>query len=238
MKVMKLACTALGLSFLPLGSALAQNTSTVFGPSVNEGDESAEYRIAYNPDTEGHKQRVHYQKAINGDIRLRGLVQARKTGANDLDYDYVQAELLLDLSEDGDRYRTGFRFDTRVRENNRPSFIRATWINQWALTDAVRARFLILSAVDFGDNDSEGATVETRGSLKFKNPNGPDLGLELYSAYGSTVDFDDFDDQRHQFGPSTSIDVSDDWSIYGGALFGLTEGSPDTELRFWLTRGF
>ncbi|MEL7104098.1 MAG: hypothetical protein AAGL97_16220, partial [Pseudomonadota bacterium] len=94
-------------------TALAQNTGGIFPPIVNEGHKSAQYRVAYNPDTEGLSQRVHYQQAINGDVMWRGLVSARKTDDSDVDVDFIQAELFWELSDDDDDWKTGFRFDAR-----------------------------------------------------------------------------------------------------------------------------
>ena len=46
--------------------AMAQNTGGVFGPVVNEGHRSAQYRLAIVPDAAGgetaHAHRLHYQQ--------------------------------------------------------------------------------------------------------------------------------------------------------------------------------
>ncbi len=55
-------------------AAFAQNTGGIFSPIVNDGHKSAQYRVTFNPDTEGLSQRAHYQQAINGSLMWRGLV--------------------------------------------------------------------------------------------------------------------------------------------------------------------
>jgi len=198
-------------------TALAQNTGGIFPPMVNEGHMSAQYRVTYNPDTEGLSQRAHYQQAINGNLMWRGLVSARKTAEADVDFDFVQAELFWELSDDDDTWKTGLRFDARIRDDDRPGLIGVHWTNQFPVSDSWTARFVALSAADIGDDARDGIFLQTRGNLFTKLEGGQTVGVELYNAYGST---------------------DPDWSLFTGALFGLTDASPDAELRLWVTRNF
>jgi len=219
-------------------TALAQNTGGIFPPIVNEGHKSAQYRVAYNPDTEGLSQRVHYQQAINGDVMWRGLVSARKTDDSDVDVDFIQAELFWELSDDDDDWKTGFRFDGRIRDDGRPGLIGVHWTNQFPIAENWNGRFVALSAFDVGDDARDGIFLQTRGNIFTRLETGQTLGVELFNSYGSTDNFLDLDKQGHQIGPFASFPVSDDWSVFTGALFGLTDASADSELRLWVTRGF
>ncbi|MEM9571440.1 MAG: hypothetical protein AAF996_08240 [Pseudomonadota bacterium] len=218
--------------------AMAQNTGGIFPPMVNEGHKSAQYRIAYNPDTEGVSQRLHYQQAINGDLMWRGLVSARKTDESDVDFDFIQAELFWELSDDDDDWKTGFRFDARIRDDDRPGLVGVHWTNQFPVADNWYGRFVALSAVDIGNDARDGVFLQTRGNLFTRLETGQTLGVELFNSYGSTDDFLDLDKQGHQIGPFSSFPVAEDWSLFTGALFGLTEASADAEFRLWVTRGF
>lgn len=231
-----LVAGASALLFSP--QAIAQNTGGIFPPMVNEGHASAQYRITYNPDTEGVSQRAHYQQAINGDLMWRGLVSARKTAESDVDFDFVQAELFWELSDDDDTWKTGLRFDARIRDDGRPGLIGAHWTNQFPVGQNWNGRFVVLSAFDVGDDARDGAFLQTRGNLFTELDSGQTIGVELYNSYGSTDDLRDFEDQNHQVGPFASFPVNDDWSLYTGALFGLTDASADSEFRLWVTRGF
>lgn len=228
-----------GLAFLastPI--ALAQNTGGIFPPMVNEGHKSAQYRVTYNPDSEGLSQRLHYQQAINGNLMWRGLISARKTDESDVDFDFIQAELFWELSDDDDAWKTGFRFDARIRDDDRPGLVGVHWTNQFPLSDNWNGRFVALSALDIGDDARDGVFVQTRGNVFTKLDTGQTVGVELFNAYGSTDDFRDFDDQNHQIGPFASFPVAEQWSLFTGALFGLTDASADAELRLWVARGF
>ncbi len=218
--------------------AAAQNTGGVFPPIVNEGHKSAQYRITYDPDSEGLSQRVHYQQSINGNLMWRGLVSARKTADSDVDFDFIQAELFWELSDDEDDWKTGFRFDARIRDDDRPGLIGVHWTNQFPVTENWFGRFVALSASDIGDDARDGVFIQTRGNLFTRLDGGQTVGVELFNSYGSTDNFLDLDKQGHQLGPFASFPISDDMSVFTGALFGLTEASADAELRFWISRAF
>ena len=218
--------------------AMAQNTGGIFPPMVNEGHKSAQYRVTYNPDSEGLSQRLHYQQAINGDLMWRGLVSARKTDESDVDFDFIQAELFWELSDDDDAWKTGFRFDGRIRDDDRPGLIGVHWTNQFPVTENWNGRFVALSSFDVGNDARDGVFLQTRGNLFTRLDSGQTVGVELFNAYGSTDEILDLDKQGHSIGPFASFPVSDNFSLFTGALFGLTDASADAELRLWITRGF
>jgi len=236
-KPIRVAIVAAGLA-ATTPMALAQNTGGIFPPMVNEGHKSAQYRVTHNPDTEGLSQRLHYQQAINGDLMWRGLVSARKTDDSDVDFDFIQAELFWELSDDEDDWKTGFRFDARIRDDDRPGLLGVHWTNQFPVTESWNGRFVVLSAVDIGDDARDGVFLQTRGNLFTRLDTGQTVGVELFNAYGSTDAFLDLDKQGHSVGPFASFPVADDWSLFTGALFGLTDASADAELRLWVSRGF
>ncbi|MCR9223753.1 MAG: hypothetical protein NXH70_06745 [Hyphomonas sp.] len=233
---MRIAFFSLALVTTPV--AAAQNTGGIFSPVVNDDHRSAQYRVTYNPDTEGLAQRAHYQQSINGDLMWRGLVSARKTSDSDVDFDFVQAELFWELSDDDDRWKRGLRFDARIRDDDRPGLLGMHWTNQFPVTDDWNARIVALSAIDVGDDARDGVFLQTRGNVFTRLDTGQTVGVEVFNSYGSTDDFRDFEEQTHQIGPFASFPVAEDWSLFTGALLGLTDASADAELRLWLVRGF
>lgn len=228
-------CTGIASFMLP---AMAQNTGGVLGPVVNDGHRSAQYRVAYNPDTEGLAQRIHYQQAINGDLMWRGIIAARKTTDSDVDFDFVQAELFWELSDEEARWKRGFRFDARIRDDDRPGLLGANFTNQVPISETWNARLVALSSIEVGDNARDGVFLQTRGNIFTTLETGQTVGVEMFNAYGSTDDFRDFEDQSHQIGPFASFPVTRDWGLFTGALFGLTDASADAELRIWVLRNF
>lgn len=68
--------------------------------------------------------------------------------------------------------------------------------------------------------------------------NGPKIGLEWFGQYGSTDNWLSGDEQEHQIGPVAVWGLNNDWSLYTGALFGVTDASDETQLRFRIGREF
>lgn len=235
----KLALAFFG-SFIVSETAFAQNTGGVFGPVVKEGHRSFQYRAAVNPDNAlgqtGFAQRLHYQQAIDTNFMWRILGQTRKTDASDIDFDFLQAELFWQLTDDKEDYQTGLRFDARLRDEGRAEQLGLNWMNQWKLSDAWSARFLTLTALQLGNNAADGLNIQTRGRVTYKTESKVTLGVELYNNFGNTGNIGGFDDQSHTIGPIVSLPIAKDLSIFAGTLHGISDAAPDTEFRLWLTK--
>lgn len=233
---MKLTLCALALVVSPI--AYAQNTSGVFGPVIDEGERGWEYRATYEPDSEGLAQRVHYQQALNGELRWRAVAQVRKTDDSDVDLDYLRGEIVWQVTPDDQKYQSGFRFEGRYRFNDRPGDVTVHWANQWKHIDNWTMRFIVGATQQIGNDPADGLQIQTRASAMTSLSDGPKIGLELFSEYGSTSDWLDADEQEHEFGPVAVWNLNEDWNLYSGALFGLTDASADIQLRFRLSKGF
>lgn len=219
-------------------SAFAQVTGGVFSPNVTEGHRSAQYRATFDPEDGRLAQRIHYQQSLNGDFMLRGVFQVRESDGNEFSYDFFQTELFWDTYEGTNGYRTGFRFDVRIRSQGRPGWLGANWINQWALRPDLTARVILLTGKDVGAGSRDGIALGTRANVIRRLQSGLNAGLEMFSGYGTTEQFADFNDQIHMLGPVVSGPFGDRWSFQGSVLFGITGASPDVNFRLWLGRSF
>ena len=222
--------------------ALAQNTGGIFPPVINDGHKSPQYRATIDPDNAsgetGFAQRLHYQQAIDGEFMWRVVGQTRKTDASDLDFDFVQAELFWQITPDEKKHQSGLRFDARYRGDDRPEQFGLNWTNQFKLGGNWSARAIGLTAVQTGDNSASGIFLQTRGNLYRKVSGKHTVGVEMFNNFGNSKDFGKFKEQSHTFGPFISTPVADNLALYGGAQFGISGAAADTELRFWVTRGF
>jgi len=220
----------------------AQNTGGVFPPFVNEGHKSLQYRAAINPDNAagetGFAQRLHYQQAINGDFMWRILGQTRKTDSSDVDFDFLQAELFWELSDDEDQHKTGLRFDARLRDEDRAEQIGLNWMNHFNFENGWSARALILTSVQIGDSAADGVNLQTRARLARTLESGPTVGLEMFNNYGNTGNIGGFAAQSHTVGPFIAAPIGKGLSIFGGPLFGISQAAPDFETRIWVTKDF
>lgn len=217
-------------------NAWADNTSSVFGSTVKAGEYSWEYRAAYDNESHGFAHRIHAQKALNDSLRARLLTQFEKTDDRTSDFDYLQAELLWQFGDDSAMWQRAMRFDLRWRHEGRPGFFRSSFTNQWAFAPAWRARALVMARVDIGSGRGSGVDLETRASIQRKLNSDFRVGLEVFSEFGRTGNLASGSEQVHQFGPTISAKIGNDWSVFGSTLFGLTDSSPDAQLRVFISR--
>lgn len=214
----------------------AQNTGAVFGPVVNDGHESAQYRATYDVDSHGLAQRFHYQRSLSGDLMWRVIGQLRKNAESDTDEDFLQAELFWQLTPDGNPWQRGLRFDVRYRSEGRPAQVGFNWTNQYSFNAKWSSRGLLLTTVQFGEGATDGLFLQSRASLQYKIDASRATGLEMYSSYSRLDDIPSYEQQGHQLGPYLSQKLTPHYSLYAGALFRLNKSSPDSQLRFWITK--
>lgn len=217
--------------------AAGQNTSGVFSPVVDEGRRSLQYRSGYDADTYGFAQRLHYQQSINGDLRWRVVVQARKTADSRVDTDYIRGELLWQLADPRPNWQHALRFDARYRSEGRPGAVAVHWTNQFQLSDDWRARFILLAATEVGADANSDLVMQTRTSVRYRLTEAVGAGLEMFNTYGPIDDFPTLQAQDHQLGPFLTAKLGGDWSLHAGMLFGLSDAASDAQARFWVTRG-
>ncbi len=227
----------IGLFMWP-GVAEAQTTGGVFGPVVNPGDRTAEYRFAYDYASNAWAQRVHYQQALNGDVSARLIVQSGKRANGDFDFQFLQAELLWQISPDGWKWQTGLRLDGRISKSGEPGQIGLNWTNQFKLSQSVQARVVVLSSVEVGNNKRNGLFLQSRGQISWAAPNVGRLGVELFSSYGSISNLRPVRNQVHQLGPTITFPFKDGWQVFVGHLVGMTSASADQVSRVWISRSF
>ncbi|MCR9078339.1 MAG: hypothetical protein NXH78_04495 [Hyphomonadaceae bacterium] len=233
---MRYAIIGIALSIAP--AAMAQNTSGVAGPVIDPDDRAWEYRATFDPDDDGLKQRLHYQQAINGEMRWRVVGQLRDTDDSDFDADFVRAELVWQVTPDDQKYQSGFRFDARYRFDDRPADLAVHWLHQWKHIENWTLRFEAIATKQVSNGPADGVLVQTRGSATTKLAEGPKLGVEWFGSLGSTSDWRDLDEQTHEIGPVAVWGVNDNWDLSTGVLFGVTDVSPDSQLRLKLTRKY
>lgn len=220
----------------------AQTVGGVFGPTVDEGTQEAELRLALvsNEDNAlGSIARIHYQSAFNDSLRWRGVLQVADLPGRDAEVRHVQLELLwqtIERTQAG--YESGFRFDARVTpQGGRAERLGANWIYQWRFGDGWRVRAIVRANTEFGPAGRDGVNLGFRSSLTRRLESGLRYGLENFSRVGNTQDgLGQFNDQRHSVGPMVRGPFNDDWSWYASVQLGLSEHADDYTGQLRLTR--
>ncbi len=218
--------------------AQAQNTSGVFGPKVNPETHSIEYRVAVEAeDGTQWSQRIHYQRSISDRLRPRIILATRERGGNQLDLDFIRAELVWQTTPDDAKWSRGWRFEARMRDEGAEE-IRANLINEWSLGDGWRARAIWLNTLQVADTTNDELQFSTRLGLSKKLDSGQRVGVHGFFDLGDTGGFSVLDGEDSEFGPFIGFDVSDNLSAYVGTLHGVAGGAADTTVRIFLERSF
>lgn len=220
------------------GVAVATNTGGVFGPVVNAGHQSLEYRGGLDPDSDDYAQRLHYQRSLDGQRMWRVVVQSRHPDNGSDQFDFVQGELFWQLGDISENWQTGLRFDVAIRDRDRPGLVGVNWTNQLRLTERLSARFLAMAQHEIGANARDGLILQTRARLRYAVNPDYGAGIEMFNVYGPLPDLSGFDDQGHQLGPFFDMQLGQGVQLFAGALFGVSDAAPDANLRLWVTFGF
>lgn len=236
----------IALFFLLAPAAHAQNTTGVFGPTVSLDDHDLEYRAAFVDGRDGDVvwgQRLHYQKAVSESFRPRIILATRETSDGEVDFDFVRAEAVWQLTPDGQDYQSGARFEARVRGDGRPAELRANWANQWALGEGWRARAILLNTLQVSNRTNRELIFSGRFGVSRKvgelaGLDGVRLGVHAYVDGGDTGGVRLLKGNGAEMGPFISFDVTDSVGLYLGTLHGLTGGSDDRQFRMFLSKAF
>jgi hypothetical protein len=229
--------------FFFCNTALAQTTGSIYGSTITAGQQGIEYRMAFVPDdgeTPSYfSQRVHYQKSVNNNIRLRALIQGSDKTSGDIELDLIQAELLWQFrSRASHGWDSALRFDARLNQNNGADRFALNWSSQLDFAERWRARFIALTARELGSKARSGVAFQTRGQISYGLQSGPRIALEMFNSYGRTPSFGSFKTQRHQIGPAIIGRFENGLTYTVGALFGVSASASDFDLRIFLGKGF
>ena len=218
--------------------AMAQNTSGVSGPVVNSDDHGVQYRLAFDFDDDSWSQRFHYQKALNSQIRLRGIVATRETTSSEMGFDFIKAEAVWQVTPDSNDYQSGLGFEGRIRGDGRPDEVRANWINQWSLPDGWRARAILLNTLQIADKTTDELKFGGRFGLSRKTASGLRFGIHSFVDFGDTSGLRILNGNTAEIGPFIALGLTDNIDLYVGTLHGLTKDAANNQLRVFVGRSF
>lgn len=229
-------------AFIACGVAEAQNTSSVSGPVVSAGDREVEYRVGWVPGEDGGGERFghrfDYSFAINERTGVKVAANFEDEPGEDIRFDNINVEYLIELSpEDADIWQTGIRFDARLSNGPDPERIGFNWLNQWQLSDRLRARAHLIATRQIGETAQKAIALEVRSSLSWKLGGGYDIALLNFTQLGSSDDFS-VGGRVQQAGPALSGKLGNGYGWTAGTLFGLSDAAPENDIRFWITKSF
>lgn len=221
-----------------LAAPAAATTSSVFSPSVDEGERELEYRLSYSPEEERFDHRLHYQQAFDDALRARLIIAQRRRGTGDLELAYTRLETQWQYLEDrGDGRKAAMRAELQIAEgDDGPHRLRLAWTGSAELGERWQQRANLLAGREVGGGRAPGVSLELRLQTSYALAPGRRLGLELFSDFNTTADFGDFDDQGHQLGGIFTQSLGDRWNVQLSALAGVSDAAPDLTWRMLLIR--
>lgn len=232
----------LAVSLALLSFAQAQNTAGVFGPIVREGHKLAEYRFSSGEifdEVTPWAQRIFYEQSFSDRLLGRLEYQWRdRSEFTDAEFDFLRAMLWVEGGKITENWTTGFRFDARVRNGDRPDDVAVSWTNQFELSDDTVARFVVMSFFNMGEGVDSAPVIETRSSIYRRLESGHSIGLEFYDNFGRVNDFAALDEGRHEIAPVVTWPVPGPYTLYTSVSFGLSDPVPDYGLRMRVGRRF
>lgn len=231
---------ALLLQGMAAASAHAGNTGGVFGPVIQAGDRSLQYRYANalgeNGAADNFAHRLHAQYAFNRHYRARVVAQYRDQPSGST-FDQLRLELqhqFIDSRQTGGIWNSALRGDLVIRDDKRPEDIGLHWTNQWTLSERWQATALLFTIRQTGDNRLPGVQVSSRYRLAYRYHDAHSVALESYNSHGPLNALGIPDAQPQQAGPA----LSGQWQQLGyklAYLRGLNSATPTETLSLWLT---
>lgn len=237
---MNIPCSAVMLTallFVGGSAASAWATQNVSSPVVDAGKWSAEIRSGWQRFATENRFRLrqHLDYGFNDALALRVISQQRYRSQVGTQYAETGLELRwqwLELQDSG--WAAGMRLGYDVTE----AAIGADEL-KWRLLglwkeEAVEYRLNLDVGHEVGPGSESGLQFGTRMQAIYAWEKGIRTGLELFSDYGNLSAQSGWDAQRHQLGPVAKFAVLDGINLQLGFLAGLTDASPDSEVKFIL----
>ncbi|MEL7232303.1 MAG: hypothetical protein AAGJ85_07325 [Pseudomonadota bacterium] len=246
-KFMSLGTIAAATTFCFSTASAQSRAGNVGSAGVTEGERGVEARIGFDDDG-NLGSRIHYDHSFNDWYQLRLIGSFSQPDGGDFDFRSFTVENWLQWSEEADdnsgfnggiRFAYGFADDS---DDTDEAEVRLTVTDKFA--DGWEWRTNVIAEMEAGDGSQGGIDLETRFQLSRAvdvNALQTDswrLGVELFSEYGNSRDFADFDDQAHQIGPVVKASWDNGVYIQAAARAGLTDGSDDSMAKFFIGREF
>ncbi|MEM9481001.1 MAG: hypothetical protein AAGA58_15215 [Verrucomicrobiota bacterium] len=223
-----------------VGTAHAQNTSSVFSPEVKKGQSDIEHRSAFDPDNDAFVHRLHFQYAFTDSWRLRLIGLQDGDDSDSFAYRYTRLEAQWQFLESEDfGWDSALRFELQIAEDDSPpSRFRVAWSGKVDVDEHWQLRGNFLTGHEFGEESDDGFLLESRAQVSRKITDKWSLAVDYYGDMNDTENFGNFDDQEHQLGPLLKFKTKGRLKGQFGTLFGISESAADTELRLHLTYSF
>jgi hypothetical protein len=236
-----IAASAIACVGLSSGSALAQNTASIPGAQVREGELFVEYRSSLGDAGDGRadpfSQRIHVNYAPSSRVRLMLFVEQRKIGDGPLRTRRFSPNIFTQFV-DRKNWDLAVRWQGDIPlQDGVPGRARIGLLNSFKF-GSIDFRSNIYFGKEIGDNAPDGFVFETREEIFVGVNEKSALGLQIFNNVVTTQNLSSFNDQRHQAGPFYRTQFGEHVRVEASALFGFSRAATDAELRLFAGYSF
>jgi hypothetical protein len=218
--------------------ALAQSTGGVTGPKVAPGDQAVEYRISYDPSRERFAQRIHYQRAVSANWRLRAIL-FHDYSDGDFRFQNVTLQAHYQFQRAKRGWNSGLQLQGVIPSQGRgPGLARIAMANSLDIAGGGELRMALYAAREIGDNAAPGLKLETRAEASFPVSGRVRLGVQSFNDWGSTAGFGPISGQSHRIGPLARFALPHGFFAEASVQLPLTDGAPEPVYRLFVGRSF
>ena len=229
---------------LPL-SAHASTTGSVGSAAVTKDRTKIEARFGFSEAEESSSQderfrsRVQIDHGFNDFYAARLVVQQDDRKGDSWEHDSITIDNRFQLL---DKATSGFDLGVRAGYQHKDGDKKASSISFGVFEriplDKYELRMNQLFAHDVGEDADDGIKGEFRIQLTRKISDTRRLGLEGFHDFGNLTELSGYSDQSHQFGPVLKGKIGNGFAYETGYRAGVSEGAPDHNFKFFISKSF
>lgn len=225
----------LGSAFFALNPSDANATKKVYSPYVEKGELEFEWRGGYQPDEEVAKHKLAVGYGITERWFSEVYAEIEKEKGESYDMTAIEWENKFQLTEQSEYWADlGALVETAFPlEDNGAYKIEAFLLGEKETGQfSHRANFKLEH--ELGKHSEDGLEGGFAWSTRYRYQTYFEPAFEYHIDFGRFKDDNDFDEQKHQFGPAIYGDLPHGFGYDIGYLFGLSDAAPDQEIKWIL----
>lgn len=232
--------------FVILGAdAFASTTGSVGSAAVKAGETKAEARFGYSEAEESSSQDERFRSRFQIDHGFnewyagRIVVRQDKRKGDSFEHEsvtFTNRFQLLDKAQEG--FDFGFRLSYALQDGDKKADSAEFGLYEVIPYEAYELRMNQIFAHDVGEDAQDGVEAELRFQGTRAISDSHRLGLESYHDFGNLTELSGYSAQAHQIGPVLKGKLAAGYGYETGYRAGISEGAPDHNMKFFISKTF
>lgn len=225
--------------------AFASTTGSVGSAAVKAGETKVEARFGYSEAEESSSQderfrtRFQIDHGFNEWYAGRIVVRQDKRKGDSYEHEsvtFTNRVQLLDKAEEG--FDFGFRLSYALQDGDKKADFVEFGLYEVIPYEDYEFRMNQIFAHDVGQESEDGVSGELRLQGTRAISESHRLGLESYHDFGNLTTLSGYSAQSHQIGPVLKGKFGDGYAYETGYRAGISEGAPDHNMKFFISKTF